>query len=196
MRGAYRRAAHRGKVRNAVATLALPRRLAQRPRVPIVATLQLADDTATRRVGTALAMALQPGDAVALVGDLGAGKTTLASSAVAHLGVNHAASPTFALVHEYAGAAFAIWHIDLYRLQRASELPALGLDDIIGARRGVSLVEWADKFDVMPRSYLELQLLHSDAGRQLNVVAHGVGRGPQLAAALLQYYDGLLRSAP
>lgn len=164
--------------------------------MPIVATLQLADDTATRRVGTALAMALQPGDAVALVGDLGAGKTTLASSVVAYLGVPHAASPTFALVHEYAGTAFTIWHIDLYRLQRASELPALGLDDIIGARRGVSLVEWADKFDVMPRSYLELQLFHHEGGRQLSVVAHGATRGPQLAAAMLQHYDGLIRSTP
>ncbi len=151
-----------------------------------VGTLQLHDETATCAVGAVLAKLLMPGDAIAMVGDLGAGKTTLVSSAVAALGVATASSPSYALVHEYAGCDFPIWHIDLYRLQRASELPALGLDDIIGDRRGVSFVEWADKFAVMPSTYLELQLHHVDVGRQLMVRAHGAGRGEQLATALLR----------
>ena len=65
-----------------------------------------------------------------------------------------------------------------------SELPALGLDDVIGDRRGVSFVEWADKFAVMPSSYLELQLHHVDTGRRLTIIGHGTGRGVQVATAL------------
>jgi tRNA threonylcarbamoyladenosine biosynthesis protein TsaE len=152
--------------------------------MPTVGTLQLDDEIATCAVGAALAKLLLPGDAIAMVGDLGAGKTTLVSSAVATLGVTTASSPTYALVHEYAGRTFPIWHIDLYRLERASELPALGLDDSIGNRRGVSFVEWADKFAVMPASYLELQLHHGDTGRRLTIIGHGAGRGLQLATAL------------
>lgn len=156
--------------------------------MPTVGTLQLHDESATRALGAIVAKLLMPGDAIALVGDLGAGKTTLVAGTVAALGVTTASSPSYALVNEYAGRHFPIWHIDLYRLERASELPALGLDDLIGDRRGVSFVEWADKFSVMPETYLELQLHHAvhDAGRQLTIISHGVGRGPQLAAALLR----------
>lgn len=156
--------------------------------MPTLGTLQLHDEAATRAVGAVCAKLLMPGDAIALVGDLGAGKTALVAGAVAALGVTTASSPSYALVNEYAGRDFPIWHIDLYRLQRASELPALGLDDVIGDRRGVSFVEWADKFPVMPATYLELQLHHTarDASRQLTIIGHGVGRGMQLAAALLR----------
>ena len=160
-----------------------------------VGILQLHDETATCALGVVLAKLLIAGDAIALVGDLGAGKTTLVSSAVAALGVATASSPSYALVHEYAGCDFPIWHIDLYRLERASELPALGLDDIIGDRRGVSFVEWADKFAVMPPTYLELQLHHADVGRQVTVIGHGTGRGPALATALLRDAAALVGAA-
>ena len=91
--------------------------------------------------------------------------------------------PTFALVHEYAGGRLAVWHVDLYRIQRAAELPELGLDELIGDPRGVVLVEWADRFDVMPPDHLRIELAHAPAGRTL--AATGTGpRGRALAAAL------------
>lgn len=145
--------------------------------------IELPDAEATAQAGARLAAALQGGDAIALIGDLGAGKTTFVAGLVAALGGGAASSPTFSLVNEYPGGRLRVWHVDLYRVERASELPELGLDDIIGDRRGVALVEWADKFDVLPRDHLRLQLVH--AGDSRTLIATGTGpRGEALAAAL------------
>ena len=141
----------------------------------------LADADATTAAGAALAKALMGGDAIALIGDLGAGKTTFTAGLVAALGAGAAASPTFSLLNEYPGGRLRVWHADLYRLERERELVELGLDDIFGDKRGVVLVEWADKFDVMPRDHLRLELQHD--GDQRVLVATGTGpRGKALAA--------------
>ncbi|HLL20631.1 MAG TPA: tRNA (adenosine(37)-N6)-threonylcarbamoyltransferase complex ATPase subunit type 1 TsaE, partial [Kofleriaceae bacterium] len=123
---------------------------------------------------------------IALIGDLGAGKTTLVSGLVEALGAGTAASPTFSLVNEYPGGRVLVWHVDLYRLEHARELVELGLEEMLGDRRGVCIVEWADKFDVMPRDHLRLELAHLGDSREL--VATGTGpRGEALAAAVLQH---------
>jgi tRNA threonylcarbamoyladenosine biosynthesis protein TsaE len=146
--------------------------------------IALADEAATRAVGAALARIVVGGDAIALVGDLGAGKTTLVSGFVEAIGAGAAASPTFSLVNEYPGGRLIVWHVDLYRLDRGAELRELGLDDIVGDRRGVCLIEWADKFAVMPADHLRLELAHAGTARTL--AASGTGpRGAALAAALL-----------
>ncbi|MBA3453613.1 MAG: tRNA (adenosine(37)-N6)-threonylcarbamoyltransferase complex ATPase subunit type 1 TsaE [Deltaproteobacteria bacterium] len=143
----------------------------------------LVDADATVRAGAALAAHLAGGDAVALIGDLGAGKTTLVSGLVAALGGGAAASPTFSLVNEYPSGRLRVWHVDLYRLERAAELPELGLDDVIGDPRGIVIVEWADKFEVMPPDHLRIELMHSGDTREL--VATGTGpRGRALAEVL------------
>lgn len=146
--------------------------------------LPLADAPATLRAGERLARAVRGGDAIALVGDLGAGKTTFVSGLVAALGAGTATSPTFSLVNEYRGGRLLVWHVDLYRLERPAELPELGLDDLIGDRRGIVLVEWADKFSVMPPDHLRLELAHAGAGRTLSATGTGP-RGSALAAELL-----------
>jgi tRNA threonylcarbamoyladenosine biosynthesis protein TsaE len=100
------------------------------------------------------------------------------------LGAEAAHSPTFALVHEYRGGRLVVWHVDLYRLERAAELAELGLDDVIGDARGVVVVEWADRFDVMPADHVRIELTHAEGGREL--VATGTGpRGRALAEAVL-----------
>jgi tRNA threonylcarbamoyladenosine biosynthesis protein TsaE len=145
--------------------------------------LELASAEATAHAGARLAEALEGGDAVALIGDLGAGKTTFVAGLVAALGGGAAASPTFSLVNEYRHGRLRVWHIDLYRLEREAELPELGLDDIIGDRRGVALIEWADKFAVMPSDHLRIELTHDGDARRL--VATGTGpRGTALARVL------------
>lgn len=145
--------------------------------------IALSDAEATVAAGRALGRLLRGGDAVALVGDLGAGKTTLVGGLVSELGAGDASSPTFSLVNEYPGGRLLVWHVDLYRLEREAELVELGLDDIVGDSRGVALVEWADKFEVMPRDHLRIELSHGETGRIL--VARGTGpRGAALASAL------------
>jgi tRNA threonylcarbamoyladenosine biosynthesis protein TsaE len=85
-----------------------------------------------------------------------------------------------------------VWHVDLYRLERAAELAELGLDDAIGDGRGICIIEWADRFDVMPPDHLRIELSHTPAGRQL--VAMGEGpRGRELARELLASLQGAPR---
>ena len=143
----------------------------------------LADAAATEAAGARLAALVRGGDAIALVGELGAGKTTFTAGLVAALGGAGAHSPTFSLVHEYTDGRLTVWHADLYRLEREVELAELGLDDAFGDRRGIVLVEWADKFAVMPRDHLRIELRHTAEGREL--VATGTGpRGRELATGL------------
>jgi tRNA threonylcarbamoyladenosine biosynthesis protein TsaE len=146
--------------------------------------ITLADATATTRIGERLAAAVTGGDAIALIGDLGAGKTTLVAGLVAALGGGEAQSPTFSLVNEYAGGRLIVWHVDLYRIERPAELPELGLDDILGDPRGIVIVEWADKFDVMPADHLRLELVHAGDARTLSATGTGP-RGRALADAVL-----------
>ncbi len=143
----------------------------------------LADEHATRRAGEELAALVEGGDTIALLGDLGAGKTTLVTGLVAALGGGAASSPTFSLVNEYPDGRLVVWHVDLYRLERAAEVPELGLDDVIGNRRGITVIEWADKFDVLPADHLRVELGYTDAGRTLTATGTGP-RGEALASAL------------
>jgi len=129
-----------------------------------------------------LAALVEGGDAIALIGDLGAGKTTLVSGLVDALGAGVASSPTFSLVNEYSGRLI-VWHVDLYRLDKAQELVELGLDELLGDPRGVCLIEWADKFGVMPADHLRLELEHAGSRRRLTATGTGP-RGTALASAL------------
>lgn len=115
--------------------------------------IHLASEADTIRQGQCMAASLRPGDAVALVGGLGAGKTHLAKGIVQGLGSPaDVSSPTFTLVHEYLGGRLPVFHFDWYRLDSPRELVGLGWDDYLDAG-GICLVEWADKFpDLMPTS--------------------------------------------
>ena len=147
-------------------------------------TLHLPDPAATVAAGARLAGVVRGGDAIALVGDLGAGKTTFVTGLCAALGAGSATSPTFSLVNEYRGGRLIVWHVDLYRIERARELPELGLDDIVGDPRGISVIEWADRFPVMPLDHLQLTLEHRDGSRLLTAAAGGK-RSRELAEELV-----------
>src|SRR5262245_33780067 len=149
-----------------------------------VARVKLADPADTVRAGERLAAIVRGGDAIALVGDLGAGKTTLVAGLVTALGGGAAQSPTFSLVNEYPGGRLTVWHVDLYRIDKPAELPELGLDEILGDPRGIVVVEWADKFPVMPADHLRVELAHAGDARTLQVTGTGP-RGRVLADAVL-----------
>src|ERR1700742_4718403 len=108
------------------------------------AVYDLPDLAATRALGARIAAALAPGDAVALAGDLGAGKTTLARAILVSLGVREAVpSPTFTLVQNYVTPRLGVSHFDLYRLKSERELDELGLDEAL--ERGAALIEWPER---------------------------------------------------
>jgi tRNA threonylcarbamoyl adenosine modification protein YjeE len=140
----------------------------------------LADREATLALGRTLARSLRGGDAIALIGELGAGKTTLVAGLVEVAAGEQASSPTFALINEYRGGALVVWHIDLYRIEREAELVELGLDDIVGASRGVCVIEWADRYPVMPPDHLRIELSFDALGRRARLAGTGP-RGRALA---------------
>lgn len=104
----------------------------------------------TIALGRRLAGQLTPPVLVLLLGDLGAGKTTLTKGIVEGLGaaaVDEVTSPTFTLIHEYGverRTAPRVYHIDLYRIEGAGELMTLGLDDLL-AEEAVVLIEWGER---------------------------------------------------
>jgi tRNA threonylcarbamoyladenosine biosynthesis protein TsaE len=155
--------------------------------VSAASPVQLRADSAQamKALGERLGRALRAGDVVALVGPLGAGKTTFVQGLAVGAGVpadRHVASPTFALVNEHPGRV-ALVHADLYRIERPAELDELGLDDAFD--RAAVAIEWLDRFpDAAPGDRLELTLsIEDDGARRLTAVGTGP-RGLQLAAAL------------
>ncbi len=108
--------------------------------------------------GERLAAELPPKAVVLLIGDLGAGKTTLAKGIVKGLGAalpDQVSSPTFTLIHEYS---HSVYHIDLYRLDRADQVATLGLDEIFD-RMAVVLIEWGERFpQLLPEDRIEIRL--------------------------------------
>ena len=146
--------------------------------------LALADEAATLRLGAELALFLKPGDFVALSGDLGAGKTTLARATIRALapgaGCFEVPSPTFTLVQAYDFTRVPVSHFDLYRISQADEIFELGLDDALKA--GVVLIEWPDRMAVyLPADRLETELAYGPdtAGRMAVMTGHG-SWGPRL----------------
>lgn len=133
-------------------------------------TLKLADDAATAALGARVGAAARAGDVVALYGDLGAGKTTLARSLIRHLvgPETEAPSPTFTLVQTYSAPAFPIWHFDLYRLEHPGEARELGLEEAVD---GLALIEWPERLGgYLPAQRLEIRLSFEGSGRIARLV--------------------------
>ena len=124
----------------------------------------LPDLEATAKLGAGIAGGLRAGDAVALWGDLGAGKTTLARAILKALGVaGEVPSPTFTLVQIYETAP-RIAHFDLYRLKSAREMEELGFEDAL--LEGAVLVEWPERApEALPPDALHVRLVHDDSAR-------------------------------
>ena len=117
------------------------------------------DEAGLRAFGAALGAALRAPVVVALRGELGAGKTTLAQAIAFGAGVlGDVTSPTFALVHEYAGRSSRVYHLDLYRLAGPQDLTNIGWDEIVNGD-GIVLVEWPERAGArLPRARLDVAL--------------------------------------
>ena len=118
----------------------------------------------TIELGRRIARDLPRKAVVLLIGNLGAGKTTLAKGIISGLGAaepEEVSSPTFTLIHEYG----RVYHIDLYRLETPQQVATLGLDEIFD-REAIVLIEWGERFpDLMPEERMEIRLraLEGDA---------------------------------
>ena len=122
---------------------------------------------ATVALGRQLAAALAPGAVLALSGEVGAGKTHLVKGIAAGLGVepDDVTSPTFGLVQLYDGDVPLV-HVDLYRLERASDLDGIGFDEALD-ERAVCLVEWPElAAGRMPPETTSLRLTHLGGDRR------------------------------
>ncbi|MGC9529644.1 MAG: tRNA (adenosine(37)-N6)-threonylcarbamoyltransferase complex ATPase subunit type 1 TsaE [Candidatus Bipolaricaulaceae bacterium] len=122
----------------------------------------------TVRLGEELAHELRDGDVVALVGELGAGKTTLVKGIAQGLFVKElVVSPSFVLARTYAGRC-PLHHLDAYRLTDSAELAEVGLLDLLPPEEGVTVVEWADRIvELIPGGawWAQLELLGGDRRR-------------------------------
>jgi tRNA threonylcarbamoyladenosine biosynthesis protein TsaE len=124
----------------------------------------------TVEFGECIGRILQPGDILCLSGQLGAGKTHLAKGIARGLEIKEeVTSPTYTIMQMYQGSK-VLYHFDLYRLECADQLQDIGFDEFIYGR-GVSLVEWAEKFpEAMPREYLHIQMLYDETQDTVRVI--------------------------
>jgi tRNA threonylcarbamoyladenosine biosynthesis protein TsaE len=135
-------------------------------------------------LGRRIGRAAWPGDVLALVGDLGTGKTVLAKGVAEGLGAASAReviSPTFVLCREYLDGRLPLYHFDAYRLRGAADLEGIGASEIFGGV-GLSLVEWADRApQALPPDRMEVRLeVTGPQSRRLTFTAFG----PQAARLL------------
>jgi tRNA threonylcarbamoyladenosine biosynthesis protein TsaE len=152
---------------------------------PFALRLPLPDLAATAALGARLASGLEPGDLVALAGDLGAGKTTLARGILTELGITGPMpSPTFTLVQTYEAPRLIVRHYDLYRLEDPRELLELGLDEAL--EEGAVLVEWPERAGGLLPEALTVSLTMPDA-----VTRHAELSGPARWASVFRGYSGV-----
>ena len=132
--------------------------------------LPTADDT--HALGVRLGRAAGPGTVLALIGDLGAGKTALVRGIAEGLAIRtRIQSPTFVLVQSHSGR-LGLWHVDWYRLNAEGEAEDLGLAEI--ASEGVLAIEWADRFQsLLPADRLVIALDGEGEGRTAEIRATG-----------------------
>lgn len=130
---------------------------------------------ATESFGFSIGQRCQGGEIIALVGELGTGKTCLVRGIARGLDVSrdNVASPTFALIHEYSGR-IPLVHVDLYRLEEEDAVNRLGLEEYLESS-AVVVIEWADKARLLlPRDHLRIVIEHHGGNhRRLSLSACG-----------------------
>lgn len=129
----------------------------------------ISDDAETTiRIGETIGQTLQPGDIVALIGELGAGKTCLTQGIARGLGVPaelRVTSPTFTLINEYPGRTPLV-HLDTYRLSGSRDLVEMGYEEYFFGKN-VVVVEWAEKImDILPETTVFIRLEYIEENKR------------------------------
>jgi tRNA threonylcarbamoyladenosine biosynthesis protein TsaE len=154
-------------------------------------TVRCPDVDATRAVAAALVPHLRSGDVLALIGDLGAGKTTFTQGLAAAAGVDEAVtSPTFTLLRPYpTDLGLELLHVDLYRLDRPAEIADLGLSELL-EEDAFAVIEWGERADgLLGPDHLDVRITRPGTGAHRELELHGsgpawAGRWEEVAAAV------------
>ncbi len=130
----------------------------------------------TFELGEKIAEQLKGGDILMLEGDLGAGKTVFAKGVLHYFGIEHVASPTFTLIQVYdpkkeKNTITAIAHIDTYRALNQAELKAMGIEEYLGEKNTLSIIEWPRKIQDMlkNKSVKIIQIEHYRNQRRITI---------------------------
>jgi tRNA threonylcarbamoyladenosine biosynthesis protein TsaE len=138
----------------------------------VTATHDSGSVSETGAIAAALARTLGPGTAVALHGNLGAGKTQFVRGLVAELGGNPRAvsSPTYVLLNIYEGGRLTVYHLDAYRVAGAEDFEGIGFPELL-EQGGVVVVEWADRVaELMPPDTIHVRIEHAgETARRITV---------------------------
>lgn len=129
----------------------------------------------TVKLGYHLGKELKSGDIVCLIGDLGAGKTTLTQSIARGLDVDdYVTSPTFTLINEYDGR-YPVYHFDVYRINDVDEMYDLGYEEYFYSD-GVTLIEWANLIEaILPQKRLDIKIKRGNEVDKREIVIQGIG---------------------
>ena len=123
----------------------------------------------TQTIGKQIGASLKTGDVIALVGDLGAGKTCLTQGIARGIGIaSHEVvnSPSYTLINEYMGE-IPIYHIDLYRLKHHGEIIDLGLEEFLEGN-GICIIEWADRMsNLLPANHIQITMTWVDESTRI-----------------------------
>lgn len=132
----------------------------------------------TQALGEELGKTLKPGDVIALIGDLGTGKTCLTQGIARGVGIapdEVVSSPSYILINEYSGTV-PIYHIDLYRLENSEEIAELGLSEYIEGD-GICIIEWAERMaDGLPHTCINIYITWEDENTRFINIQHSVSR--------------------
>ena len=135
--------------------------------------IYLENEEQTKEIGYKLGQLLTPKSVVCLIGDLGAGKTTMTQSLAKALEVDdYITSPTFNIVNEYDGR-MPLYHFDVYRIGSSDEMYDIGFDEYIDGD-GVCMIEWANLIeDILPNEYLYIEMNYKETGREMILTPKG-----------------------
>lgn len=139
-------------------------------------------------LGQYIGQHLEKNNIVLLVGDLGAGKTTLAKGIAKGLEIDEpVTSPTFVLINEYLSGRIVCYHMDLYRINSEEELYDLGIEEYLFGN-GVCIIEWPNiATDFLPNDYTVVEITKTDIGRNV-VVQKVIGKG-NIKEAIDEYFS-------
>lgn len=135
--------------------------------------IYLENEEQTKEIGYKLGQLLTSKSVVCLIGDLGAGKTTMTQSLAKALEVDdYITSPTFNIVNEYEGR-MPLYHFDVYRIGSSDEMYDIGFDEYIDGE-GVCIIEWANLIeDILPNEYLYIEMNYKETGREMILTPKG-----------------------